>query len=87
MYTYWLKIIMHYARISKHGYSQEVRIPRDYRLSGKRVKISRYGRGLLIEPVSEGFDDLFQSLDSFSEDFMEARPEQLSFETREDLFS
>jgi antitoxin VapB len=73
---------MQYTRLSKHGYSQEVRIPRDYRLSGKRVKISRYGRGLLIEPVSEGFDDLLDSLELFSEDFLEERPEQLPFDTR-----
>ena len=37
----WRNLIMAYARLSKHGYSQEVRLPKEFRLPGSRVKITR----------------------------------------------
>lgn len=39
------------ARIFMHGRSQAVRLPKDFRLSGKEVIVTRQGRGILLEPV------------------------------------
>lgn len=74
---------MTYARLSKHGYSQEVRLPKEYRMPGNRVKISRHPRGLLLEPVDDGFNDLFEALAMFPDDFMQSGRDQLSHEDRE----
>ena len=77
---------MDYAKLSQHGYSQEVRLPKKFRMSGKRVKISRYGRGVLLEPIEEGFEDLFQSLSMFSDDFMEDGRNQQQYQDRSAIF-
>jgi antitoxin VapB len=44
------------AKIFKHGRSQAVRLPKEFRLPGKEVRVRRFGRGVLLEPLAEGFD-------------------------------
>lgn len=44
------------AKIFMHGRSQAVRLPKEFRLPGKEVKVSRVGNGVLLEPVEETFD-------------------------------
>jgi antitoxin VapB len=39
------------AKIFMHGRSQAVRLPKEFRLPGKEVRVRRIGRGLLLEPV------------------------------------
>lgn len=39
------------GKIFKHGRSQAIRIPKEFRLPGKEVRIRRAGRGILIEPI------------------------------------
>lgn len=41
-----------YAKLFKHGGSQAVRLPKEYRMPGTEVTIRPMGRGVLIEPVS-----------------------------------
>ena len=41
------------AKIFWSGRSQAVRLPKEYRLEGKEVHISRDGRKLILEPVEE----------------------------------
>lgn len=41
---------MKHAKLFKHGGSQAVRLPNEFRMPGDRVRISRVGRGVLIEP-------------------------------------
>lgn len=76
---------MEFAKLSKHGYSQEVRLPKKYRMSGTKVKISKYGQGVLLEPIPQGFDTLLESLDDFSDDFMKEGRESLPNQEREEL--
>ncbi len=42
------------AKIFKHGRSQAVRLPKEFRLPGKEVRIRRLGRGVLLEPINRG---------------------------------
>ena len=78
---------MPYARLSKHGYSQEVRLPKSFRMSGSKVKISKHGKkGVLLEPVEEGFADLFEALTMFSDDFMQDGRNQPHYDARANLF-
>lgn len=69
------------AKLFKHGGSQAVRLPKDFRLPGKEVRVRKHGRGVLLEPVEWGEEDikaLFARLDQLGgKDFLpEGRPEQ-----------
>jgi len=44
------------AKLFKHGRSQAVRLPKEFRFSGKEVRVRRIGRGVLLEPMDERFD-------------------------------
>jgi antitoxin VapB len=44
------------AKIFMHGRSQAVRLPKEFRLPGKEVRVRRVGRGVLLEPIGEPFD-------------------------------
>jgi antitoxin VapB len=44
------------AKLFMHGRSQAVRLPKEFRLPGKEVRVRRFGRGVLLEPIGEPFD-------------------------------
>ena len=74
------------AKIFKNGQSQAVRLPKKFRFENqKEVFIKRYKTGVLLIPKSKDvWDVMIESLDRFSEDFMQERsqPEQ----KREEIF-
>lgn len=39
------------AKLFRHGRSQAVRLPKQFRFAGKEVRVRRFGRGVLLEPV------------------------------------
>jgi len=39
------------AKIFMHGRSQAVRLPKEFRLPGKEVKVTRVGDAVLLEPI------------------------------------
>jgi len=41
------------AKIFKHGRSQAVRLPKEFRLPGTEVKVSRSGDKVILEPLVE----------------------------------
>lgn len=44
---------MHTAKLFWRGRSQAVRLPREYRFEGERVRIRRLGAGVVLEPVAQ----------------------------------
>jgi antitoxin VapB len=69
------------AKIFKHGRSQAVRRPKEFRLPGKEVRVRRMGRGVLLEPVEEEADRvrrIFAEIDRLDGGAFlpEGRPEQ-----------
>jgi antitoxin VapB len=44
------------AKIFKHGRSQAVRLPKEFRLPGKEVRVRRIGSAVLLEPLEPGRD-------------------------------
>jgi len=40
------------AKLFKHGRSQAVRLPKEFRLPGTEVRVRRMGNGVLLEPVN-----------------------------------
>ena len=39
------------AKLFTHGRSQAVRLPKEFCLPGKEVRVRRVGRGVLLEPI------------------------------------
>jgi antitoxin VapB len=69
------------AKIFKHGRSQAVRLPKEFRLPGTEVRVRRIGRGVLLEPLETRVEDIravFDEIDRLGgEGFLpEGRPEQ-----------
>ena len=44
------------AKLFKHGRSQAVRLPKEFRLPGKEVRVRRIGNAVVLEPIGEPFD-------------------------------
>jgi antitoxin VapB len=73
------------AKLFRNGRSQAVRLPKEFRFRGTRVFVKKAGNAVLLIPVQDSWQTLFDSLSQFSEDFMAGRdqPEQ---QLREGLF-
>ena len=41
------------AKIFMHGRSQAVRLPKEFRLPGREVRVSRVGDAVLLEPIED----------------------------------
>lgn len=67
------------AKIFQHGRSQAVRLPKEFRLPGKEVRVRRLGDAVVLEPMTSAFnvDNWFAALDSFASiPFMDEGREQ-----------
>ena len=71
------------ARLFWNGRSQAVRLPKEFRFEGDRVRVSRMGAGVLLEPVpptkKETPEELFARMDAMGGDplFPEGRKQEL----------
>jgi antitoxin VapB len=74
---------METAKIFKNGSSQAVRLPREFRISGNTVKIFKKGQQVILEPIETTWDQLFESLNEFPEDFMKDGRNQPGMQKRE----
>jgi antitoxin VapB len=74
------------ARLFWNGRSQAVRLPKEFRFEGDRVRVSRMGAGVLIEPLppvkaeTETVEDWFARIDALKGDplFPEGRQQNLA---------
>jgi len=65
------------AKLFKHGGSQALRLPKEFRLPGKEVRIRRLGRGVLVEPMEFDIDAWLAALGRYRDvPFMEKGREQ-----------
>ena len=64
---------MKVAKLFKNGQSQAVRLPKEFRCEGTQVFIKRVGNAVLLLPEQNSWQMLFDSLNQFSDDFMEFR--------------
>lgn len=53
------------AKLFRHGGSQAVRLPKEFRLPGKEVRIRRVGRGVLLEPLEFDVDEWLAALGQY----------------------
>ena len=58
------------AKLFKHGRSQAVRLPKEFRMPGTEVRVRRIGRGVLLEPIGTPFDvkAWFAKLDEYRDE-------------------
>lgn len=74
------------AKLFVNGSSQAVRLPREFRFEGTQVRVTRYGRGVLLEPVVSDVSEWFAELDRYaSEPFMSEGRRQPMASVREEL--
>jgi len=60
------------AKVFKHGRSQAVRLPAEFRVSGDRVRVRRVENGILLEPLFANAEEWFAALDRYKDvPFME----------------
>jgi antitoxin VapB len=65
------------AKLFKHGRSQAVRLPKEFRLPGKEVHVRRVGRGVMLEPLDFDVKSWLAELDRYRDiPFMEKGREQ-----------
>ena len=56
------------AKLFTHGRSQAVRLPKNFRLPGKEVRVRRVGRGVLLEPMETDVHEWFRRLDAYMDE-------------------
>jgi antitoxin VapB len=73
------------AKLFRNGRSQAVRLPREFRFEGDRVFIKQVGNTVVLIPYHEPWQTLFDSLDAFSDDYMQERNQPAQPERRQPL--
>ncbi len=56
------------AKLFPNGRSQAVRLPREFRFPGTQVRITRHGRGVLLEPVASNVAEWLSELDRYADE-------------------
>ena len=65
------------AKVFTNGRSQAVRLPAEFRFAGDRVRVTRMGRGVLLEPIIADVHAWFETLDRLNDEpFMPGGREQ-----------
>ena len=79
------------AKLFKHGRSQAVRLPKEFRMAGTEVRVRRVGRGVLLEPIDRDLKDIaaiFAEIDRMGGVHFEPneRPEQPAMPVQRAVF-
>jgi antitoxin VapB len=53
------------AKVFKHGNSQAVRLPKEFRFAGEEVQIKRVGAGVLLLPTSVTYEQVMAVVGRF----------------------
>ena len=64
---------MQTAKIFTNGRSQAIRLPKEFRFSGDDVYINKIGKIVVLIPKDDPWSALANSLEQFTDDFMEDR--------------
>lgn len=66
------------AKLFKHGRSQAVRLPKEFRLPGREVRVRRVGRSIVLDPIEGDIEAWLAALNAFGDELFlpEGRPEQ-----------
>jgi len=67
----------------KHGESQAVRLPKEFRFPGSEVFIQRVRSAVVLSPKTRSWETLIASHAKFPADFMETREQPYGIDRRE----
>ena len=73
------------AELLQDNQGQSIRLPKGFRFSGTQLFIKKIDNVVMLIPYQESWQSLFDSLEQFSDDFMENR-EQPEQQFREGIF-
>jgi antitoxin VapB len=76
---------MEIAKVITDGTTQMVVLPENMHIDDGEVYIKKWGDSIILLTKDNPWKNLFESLDQFSDDFMEIR-EQPVLQNREELF-
>ena len=76
---------MNRAKLFKNGDSQAIRLPKEFRFKGKEVYIRREGNNIILTPIDDAVDRLWNSLSLFSTDFKIERNQPKFSDERDSL--
>ena len=62
------------AKIFKHGNSQAVRLPKEFRFAGEEVQVKRAGAGVLLLPTSLTYEQVMSVVDRFKASLERQQP-------------
>jgi antitoxin VapB len=71
------------AKLFQNGRSQAVRLPREFRFEGDRVRIRRVAEGVLLQPVIQDPKEWFRKLDELNYEPFPVRRRQPTAPRRE----
>lgn len=74
------------AKIFRSGNSQAVRIPKEFQLEGDEVEIVKRGQSVVLRPKRKSWAALAESLQKFTDDFMENGRNQPAVQKRNRVF-
>jgi antitoxin VapB len=73
------------AKLFTSGGSQAVRLPREFRMPGNEVRISREGSRVVLEAVAPSGQSLVDALEKFSDDMFAQGRQQPPMQKRRGL--
>ena len=76
---------METAKLFWTGRSQAVRLPKDFRIEGREVRIRRHGAAVILEPIAHDWAWLDALAGPVDEDFKQAAAEQPAQQERPEL--
>lgn len=73
------------AKVFENGRSQAVRLPKEYRFNDEEVAINKIGDVVMLMPKENKWSGFLNSLNLFSEDFMNDGRDQTAAQEREEI--
>ncbi|TLY85910.1 MAG: AbrB/MazE/SpoVT family DNA-binding domain-containing protein [Gammaproteobacteria bacterium] len=73
---------MKIAKIFKHGNSQAVRLPKEFRFAGSQVQIKRSGSGVLLLPNKLTYEQVMTAVGQFKGKIKRQQPKDQSRQWR-----
>jgi antitoxin VapB len=73
---------MNTSKVFMNGRSQAVRLPKEYQFATDEVYVNKVGGVVVLFPREKGWEALAESLDHFTDDFMEERDQAGDAEER-----
>lgn len=73
------------AKIFWTGRSQAVRLPKEFRFAGDKVRVRRHGSAVILEPIASDWNWLDAIAGKLDDDFVEAACEETTAQQRPDL--